>query len=160
MILAGWLGLLFTNACGETPAPEGWLTGELPEKFEKIARQLRGLDMTMVEVGYRFVELYFAGEDRNWPYARYQVEKMDLTLRLGLERRPQRAPSARPFLEEDLPAVLEAVEKEDLELFRQQMERLRSSCMTCHVLEDVPHFTVEFPQTRVSPMRGPAPNSP
>jgi len=48
----------------------------------------------MAEVGYRFTEMYWAGKDRNWPYARYQLHKIETTLKLGVERRPKRAASA------------------------------------------------------------------
>lgn len=51
----------------------------------------------MVEVGYRFTELYFAGKEHNWDYAKYQAEKIEVALRLGLERRPKRAQSAQFF---------------------------------------------------------------
>ncbi len=142
--------------CGASEPGDGWLTGETEKRFEMIERQLRGLDVAMVEVGYRFGELYFAGKDRNWPHARYQIEKMESVIELALERRPNRAASARPFLEQDLPAVLEAVEREDEALFMDRMERLRAGCMRCHVEEEVPHFTVWFPEHRPSSIR-PAP---
>jgi hypothetical protein len=32
----------------------GWLQGNTNEKFEVVARQLRGFDLAMVETGYRF----------------------------------------------------------------------------------------------------------
>ncbi len=149
-----WLGvglLLSIPCCAGGGAQEaGWLTGSVDERFEKSERQFRGMDVTMIEVGYRFSELYFAGIDRNWPYARYQLEKLETALELGLERRPLRAGSARPFLHEDLPAVAEALETEDSEYFLASMERLRSGCMRCHVSEDVPFFVVEFPSHRTS----------
>lgn len=75
---------------------------------------------------------------------------MELAIELGLERRPKRAASARPFLQQDLPKILEAVEKEDQSLFMENIELLRSGCMRCHIQEEVPHFTVQMPETRQS----------
>jgi hypothetical protein len=130
-----------------------WLKGTAEEKFNQIEKQLRGLDKTMVEVGYRFTELYFAGKEHNWDYAKYQAEKMDLAIRLGLVRRPKRAQSAQFFLTDDIPAVLKAIESKDDETFQKGMDRMRSSCMKCHNLEKVSYFTVEFPEHRLSTVR-------
>jgi hypothetical protein len=74
-------------------------------------------------------------------------------LELALERRPERAASARPFLEEDLPAMFQAIEAKDLERDRSSMERLRTACMKCHVAESVPFFTVQWPEHRASTIR-------
>jgi hypothetical protein len=141
------------STVGEHPPQGSWLRGTTDERFQQVERQLRGFDKTMVEVGYRFTELYFAGQDQNWDYAQYQIEKLETALRLGLERRPKRAASAQSFLTESLPATLEVVEKADSDLFQVEIERLRSACMNCHVLEEVPYFTVEIPEHRLSPIR-------
>ena len=131
-----------------------WLRGAEGEKFQEVERQLRGLDVAMVEVSYRFVELHFAGQDGNWDYAKYQTQKIETALELALVRRPKRAESAAPFLNEDLPAVLEVVERRDAEAFPDVMERLRTACMKCHVRENVPYFVVELPEVRLSTIRG------
>ena len=36
-----------------SPSPD-WLTGSTEERFLKVERQLRGLDQTMAEIGYRY----------------------------------------------------------------------------------------------------------
>lgn len=130
-----------------------WLKAAPDERTRQLERHLRGTDVAMWEVGYRFTELTFAGEDGNWDYAKYQAEKIDLALRLALERRPKRAKSAQPFLDGDLPAVQQAIQARDLAAFRGAMERLRASCVRCHTEEKLPYFTVELPQRRVSPVR-------
>ena len=130
-----------------------WLTGTPEERFQRIETQLRGLDVAMIEVGYRFTELYFAGRDRNWDYATYQLDKIELATRLALERRPKRAKSAQPFLNHALPVVRKAIADRKASQFGQAMERLRMSCMKCHADENVPHFTVEMPEQRLSTIR-------
>jgi hypothetical protein len=136
----------------QTQVKAGWLTESQGDKFEAIERHLRGLDMTMVEIGYRFTELNFAGLDRNWGYAQYQLDKIDLALRNGLERRPARAPSSQEFLNEALPRIRAIVDRQDRDGFEAGMERLRVSCMECHVLENTPHFTVQIPERRLAPI--------
>ena len=39
------------------------------QKFQKIQKQLRGFDLAMVEVGYRFNSFYFAIKDKNYDLA-------------------------------------------------------------------------------------------
>jgi hypothetical protein len=141
------------DAAGQPGVGGEWLKGTVDDRFTQVEKQLRGLDKTMVEVGYRFTELYFAGKEHNWDYAKYQAEKIDLAIRLGLERRPKRAQSAQFFLADEMPAVLKAIGSKDDEVFQKGMDRLRSSCMKCHNLEKVPFFTVEFPEHRASPVR-------
>ncbi len=94
----------------------------------------------MAEIGYRYGELLIAGKERNWEYAQYQTEKIDLSLRLALERRPKRAKSSQPFLNEDLPRMLEAIKKRDAEQLDSALIRLHASCVECHKAENVLYF--------------------
>jgi len=50
--------------------------GTEQEKINTIEKQFRGFDNAMVETGYRYQELYWAGQDENWEYADYQLEKI------------------------------------------------------------------------------------
>ena len=122
-----------------SPSPD-WLTGSTEERFLKVERQLRGLDQTMAEIGYRYGELLIAGRERNWDYAKYQAEKIDLSLKLALERRPKRAPSSQPFLNEDLPMVLRAIQLKDTQQLDGALDRLHNSCIACHRAENVLYF--------------------
>lgn len=124
-----------------TPAPSpDWLIGSAEERFDKVERQLRGLDQAMAEIGYRYGELVIAGRERNWDYAKYQAEKIDLSLKLALERRPKRAPSSQPFLNEDLPTVLQAIQFKDAQQLDRALERLHNSYVACHRAENVLYF--------------------
>ena len=106
------LGLVGITACTRPAAPTasgegGWLAGTVDEKFNTVAKQLRGFDMAMVETAYRYTELHWAAQDANWEYAEYQVQKIRTAVENGLERRPRRAKSAETFLTIVLPAVLD-----------------------------------------------------
>lgn len=94
----------------------------------------------MAEIGYRYRELLLANRERNWDYALYQVDKIDLALKLALERRPKRGPSAQRFLTEDLPAVRQAIQSKNTEALDDALGRLHNSCVTCHRAEKVPFF--------------------
>ena len=130
---------------------DGWLTGDAQDKFDTVARHLRGFDAAMVETGYRFTELHWAGHDENWPYADYQIEKLRLAVENGIERRPARAASAEEFFRMGLAPMEEAVAAEDREQFLEQFEALRAQCMFCHLAEEVPFITVVTPTRRLYP---------
>lgn len=152
------LGLNLTNLPAQTSSgaieQNHWLAAEDDARRDQLERHLRGLDVAMFEIAHRFNELYYAGQDRNWLYAQYQIEKIELALKLALERRPARAASARPFVEETIPFVKDAIKAaaagDAKQRYDDAMDRLRTDCMKCHVAEDVPHFIVYFPQRRES----------
>lgn len=132
---------------GKNPTPilspaadSSWLKGTADEKFAQIEKHFRGLDVTMAEIGYRYGELHHAAKERNWEYAKYQTEKIDLSLRLALERRPKRAASSQAFLNEDLPAVDRAIKSQNSAQMNRAMEQLHNSCIACHRSENVLHF--------------------
>ena len=141
------------TACTQPPPATavgegGWLAGTVDEKFETVATQLRGFDMAMVETGYRYHELYWAGQDSNWGYAEYQAGKIRTAIENGLKRRPLRAKSAETFLTIVLPAVQEAIKERDATLLQERLGTLRSTCNTCHEAEKVEFVHVEEPRTR------------
>ena len=118
-----------------------------------MARHLRGLDVAMVEIGYRYQELYWAGVDENWEYADYQREKIDLALENALERRPKRRASAEAVF---MPALEELRQAIALKRgFQVAFARTTTACNSCHVAESVPSFHVAPPTERTSSIRAP-----
>ncbi len=133
--------------------PDGWLTGDSSEKFDTIARQLGGFSVAMQEVGYRYIELYWAGQDGNWDYAAYQAAKIGSAIEDGIERRPGRAESSARFLNNALPDMKNAIDAHDRDTFMQGFTAFTQSCNSCHEAEDVPFITIERPEERASPVR-------
>ena len=155
---SGWVFLaagLVVSGCRSprTGSPEAtWLSREPEEQRVQLERHLRGFDLAMVETGHRYIELHWAGRDANWEAAAYQVQKMRLAIENGLERRPKRAASARPFLAGPLAAMDEAVAVRNPELFAARFQGLTAGCNACHAMEQVPFFEIRPPESRVSPI--------
>lgn len=149
--------LVYFSSCQqddtEPVGSQDWLTGDTRQKLETITDHLRGFDMAMVETGYRYNELYWAGYDENWEYARYQIEKIALALDRGLERRPARAQSAEQFVNYAIQEMEDAIETEEQEVFEREFDNFTRSCNACHAAEEVPHFYVQIPESRQSPIR-------
>jgi hypothetical protein len=134
--------------------PQGeWITGTEQEKIKTIEKQFRGFDHAMVETGYRYQELYWAGQDENWEYADYQLEKIKIAIENGLERRPKRAKSAAHFLNHVLPEMKKSVQSKDTVIFNKGFRALTTNCNSCHTMEKVPFFIVQIPTVRQSPIR-------
>jgi hypothetical protein len=132
-----------------------WIKGSEKEKLATIERQFRGFDNTMVEVGYRYQELYFAGQDQNWEYANYQIDKIKQALGHGFERRPKRAPSGQYMYNEIIPEMKKAIATHKKETFEEAFEILTANCNNCHAMEKMPFFTVYKPTIRQSPIKTP-----
>jgi hypothetical protein len=130
-----------------------WLAPERGKQAVQLERQLRGFDVAMMETGYRYVELYWAGRDANWDAAAYHAGKIRLAIENGLERRPKRAASAQRFLAGPLAATEAAIAVRDPELFAERFESLTTGCNACHATEEVAFFEVRPPDHRISPLR-------
>jgi hypothetical protein len=162
-LLAGCAGCSRSSEGGD-PAPAGsgsapagtWLRGSVEERFAVVARQLRGFDVAMIETGHRYGELYWAGQDRNWPYAAYQLEKIETAVAHAIQRRPKRAASAA-MLAPAVAGVRAAVARGDEPAFTEAFAVLTRTCNACHVAEQVAFIPVGPPAVRASPVRAPAP---
>lgn len=144
--------LLSIMACKKNTVQGSWIKGNEKEQLKSIETQFRGFDKTMVEVGYRYTELYWSGQDQNWDYAKYQLQKIDKSIRLGLKRRPKRAKSATHFLDYVIPEMDKAIKSKDTVKFNSAFGMLRTNCISCHAMEKKPSFVVQIPTNRLSPI--------
>lgn len=127
------------------------LEGSDDERFARVAKHLRGLDVAMVETGYRYGELFWAGHDRNWDYAAYQLGKIQTAIANGVERRPRRAASAR-MLDTSVDRVRDAIGRRDAAGFDAAFTALTEACNACHAAERVAFIEVRPPTLRLSPV--------
>jgi hypothetical protein len=144
------------SACRHDVAGKNtWIRGDSHERWTTVGRHLRGLDVAMVEIGYRYQELYWAGVDSNWEYADYQSKKIDLALENALERRPKRRASAETLFVPALAEVEEAIASREGTEFSRAFEGMSAACNSCHAAEGVATFHVEAPTVRTSSIRAP-----
>ncbi|MDO5505904.1 MAG: hypothetical protein Q4F49_06405 [Pseudoxanthomonas suwonensis] len=126
---------------------DSWLQGSTNERLQIVADQLRGFGMTMVEVGQRYGELHFAGQDGNWEYAAYQIAELEEAMAFGIQRRPQRAANAA-MLAPALERLDDAVQTRDADAFGQAFDALTRTCNACHAAEGVGFAHVAPPMQR------------
>ncbi|MBW6480797.1 MAG: hypothetical protein K0B37_15315 [Bacteroidales bacterium] len=139
------------QACQNTPQETyeaEWLGETRQEIINNIEDQFQGFSRTMVEVSYRYKELYWAGMDENREYAEYQREHIEEALQQGFMRRPEREASAQQFVSTALPEMEEVIQMGDKERFLETFTRFTASCNTCHAMEEVAFMTVKIPEER------------
>ena len=155
LAFAIWVGGV-SVACRHDAAENGtWIRGDPSVRWTTVARQLRGLDVAMVEIGYRYQELHWAGVDSNWEYADYQLKKIDLALENALERRPKRRASAEAVFAPSSRELKQAIALKQLPGFEEGFSGMTTACNSCHVSEGVASFYVELPTDRRSSIRAP-----
>jgi small-conductance mechanosensitive channel len=127
-----------------------WLGKNLQEILNNIEEQFAGFSGTMVEISYRYKELYWAGQDENWEYALYQIEHIEEALEQGFMRRPEREASAQQFVNQSLPEIEAIANEGDKEAFLVSFTELAAACNTCHNMEEVEFMVVDIPKVRTS----------
>jgi hypothetical protein len=152
--LATLMIICATTGCAkDISGKHGWISGSPNERWILVAEQLRGMDVAMVEIGYRYQELYWAGEDSNWAYADYQQTKIEVTLENALIRRPKRRGSAEKLFLAPLADMKSAVARQEATGFEKAFTGLTAACNACHDAEGFPSFQVVYPTDRQSPIR-------
>ena len=140
----------------DIPEKHSWIGDNPSDRWAMTASQFRGLDVAMVEVDYRYQELYWAGKDSNWAYADSQQAKVALALENALIRRPKRRASSENIFDGPLADVGKAINRQDVTEFETAITQLTAACNACHAAEGVPSFTVQAPidrQSSIAPAR-------
>ena len=133
-----------------------WLleTKSSEQKFKAIQKQLRGFDLAMVEVGYRFNSFYFAIKDKNYDLAHYQLDKIKKAIENGIQRRPKRKENSKAmFLDTQYKSMKAVLEKKNEKEIWQEYEKTKRMCNACHAAENVPFIKVVDPKYRWQPIR-------
>lgn len=124
------------------------------KKFKAIQKQLRGFDLAMVEVGYRFNSFYFAIKDKNYDLANYQWDKIKKSMQNGIIRRPARATDAKNmFIDSQYISMKKALEARDAKLIAKEYEVTKRVCNACHEAQKVPFIKVIDPEYRWQPIK-------
>jgi uncharacterized protein (UPF0210 family) len=124
------------------------------QKFRAVQKQLRGFDLAMVEVGYRFNSFYFAIKDKNYDLAHYQLDKIKKAIENGIQRRPKREENSKAmFLDTQYKNMKEVLDKKNEKQIWKEYENTKKICNACHAAENVPFIEVIDPKYRWQPIR-------
>ncbi len=154
---------LVATACERTGTPEvgpvgenNWLVGDVREQLDTVAAHIGGMGDAMMHVGERYIELHWAGENRNWALAAHQIEEIVGTIDRATVRRPDYSRGKEIVLDGALPALGEAVAQEDIALFRERFAELTVACNSCHMMNEHAYIRVVAPRTPTKPWHAPS----
>jgi glucose/arabinose dehydrogenase len=124
--------------------------------LQTLEGRLPGQAHAMIDVGYTFGNLWFAGDKENWPLANYYLGETRSNLRWAVRIRPVRKIESGGNV--DLNGILEAVDNTmlaDVEKaiqnknaasFKSAYQRTIEGCNACHTAVEKPYLRVRVPE--------------
>jgi hypothetical protein len=144
-------------------APGGMTSGaaddaevaKLRSEVEQLRGRLPSQSHAMMDVGYHFANLWFAGQSKNWPLAQFYLDETRSHLRWAVRIVPVRRTSGGEI---DLRGLLEAVDQTSLaevgkaiagrdgDGFTAAYRQTLVGCYTCHKAADKPYLRPRIPE--------------
>jgi hypothetical protein len=115
----------------------------------------------MADVGYHFANLWFAGEKKNWPLAKFYFDETRSHLKWAVRVIPVRKTKAGDV---ELQGILDAVdnsmfseigksiENKDVDGFRASYRKSLEGCYSCHKAAEKPYLRPQIPTAPPQPM--------
>lgn len=168
LVAAAFAALLFhqPNHAAETPAAAP--TNQLAEiallRTEVARLKSIALDQShvMADVGYHFANLWFAGEKKNWPLAKFYYDETRAHINWAVRVIPVRKDSAGR--EVDLKPMWEAIDsslfapigtsiaQKDGEKFHAAYRGALEGCYACHKATSKPYLRPQIPTAPPQPI--------
>lgn len=162
-----------TTAIGQGAAPASGVSGgaTTPPVEASLEADVAALkdarpsqSHAMMDVGYQFANLWFAGEKKNWPLARFYFNETRSHIRWTIRIRPIRKHPDGSAV--DLKAIFDAIDSTVMETLKQAIEakdstkfvssykELVESCYACHKANGFnylrPQIPTQPPQTVIN----------
>lgn len=115
----------------------------------------------MADVGYHFANLWFAGQKKNWPLAKFYLDETRSHLKWATRIIPVRKIRGGDL---ELKGILDAIdntflsemaqsiEKKDPEKFVRLYRQTVEGCYACHKAAEKPYLRLQIPQTPPQPI--------
>ena len=115
----------------------------------------------MADVGYHFANLWFAGDKKNWPLAKFYFDETRSHLKWAVRVIPVRKTKAGDV---ELQGILDAVdnsmfseigksiENKDVDGFRASYRKSLEGCYSCHKAAEKPYLRPQIPTAPPQPM--------
>lgn len=127
----------------------------LQAEVERLKKLLPDQSHVMQDVEYHTANLWFAGEQGNWPLAEFYLSEIKSHLRWAVRIIPVRKDSAgQPVKLEDilqafenspLKQLAEAVKAQDLDRFHKAYVFTLEGCYSCHKASSKPYLRPQIP---------------
>jgi len=150
-----WLNL---NHAAEPGAPPA---SALPAEVERLKAVVPDQSHAMADVGYHFANLWFAGNKKNWPLAKFYLDETRSHLKWAVRIIPVRKTKAgdvdlRGILEAVdnslLSAIQKAIQAEDTSKFTNAYRLTLEGCYSRHKASEKPYLRPQIPLTPPQPI--------
>jgi hypothetical protein len=150
------------DAAQAAAAPASSEVSELRSRVERLEGKAPDQSHAMADVGYHFANLWFAGEQQNWPLAEFCLDETRSHLRWAVRIIPVRKTPAGQDLE--LKGILDALESSlladlrktidahDRAQFEPAYKRTLEGCYACHKAAGKPYLRPQVPGAPPAPI--------
>jgi hypothetical protein len=149
------------RAAEAPPATTNQEIAALRAEVERLKGMVPDQAHAMKDVGYHFANLWFAGEKKNWPLAKFYLDETRSHLKWAVRIIPVRKTKAG---EVDLGGILEAMDNSMLSEIQKSIDaksvpaftnayRLTiTGCYACHAASEKPFLRLQMPQQPEAPI--------
>ena len=157
VIVVGAAGCLFESQARaqQMPATKPVAAATAAVDTQTLIERLPDQSHEMQDAGYHFENLWFAGNQQNWPLADYYLRKTRSYLQLAVQIKPVRKTSAgtevalKAFLDSVdhglLAQVDTAIQHQDVAGFRTAYRQTVEGCTACHTACEKAYLRVQVP---------------
>jgi len=137
------------NACKQQPDNTKLLQSRVDSLEKKLATTYKpGLGEFMSSIQVHHAKLWFAGKNKNWELADFEMHEIGETIDAIKEYQTEREESKKvDMLKPSLEAVNDAIQKKDSSLFNSSYLLLTSTCNNCHKAVNFGFNVVKVPDT-------------
>jgi hypothetical protein len=116
--------------------------GQADTRIEQLTQLTPGTSDTMIQMGERFKNLYWAAKLNKWEFAEHQLKQMQGLLKKLQISNPEQSHSAQRFLDTALHGFPGAFQYRDWNRFSHAFESMRQRCMECHIKNNLAFITL------------------
>ena len=140
---------LLAISCKQPVNSNAALLSRIDSLEKKVAATYKpGLGEFMSSIQAHHAKLWFAGKNKNWELADFEMHEIAETLEAIKEYQTEREESKKvDMLKPSLDAVKDAIDKKDTALFNSSYLLLTNTCNNCHKAVNFGFNVVKIPET-------------
>ena len=140
---------LLAISCKQPANSNAALLSRIDSLEKKVAATYKpGFGEFMSSVQIHHAKLWFAGKNKNWELAYFEMHEIAETLDAIKEYQTEREESKKvDMLKPSLDAVKDAIDKKDSSLFNSSYLLLTNTCNNCHKAVNFGFNVVKIPET-------------
>ena len=139
----------------QAPAVAGdWrVTGSSQKKIDNLVKIMPSASGSMLQMGERYRNVFWAALQENWLFAEYQAKKMQEQVNVLMVSNPELKPASEQFLQKGMNQLIPAIQSKNWTEFKNAFMQMRQACNECHEQNKLGFITLrEKPAKGISPV--------